>query len=169
MSSSETATETDAATTEAEAPPRDDRREAQLALITEVLGDAVVGSHIRPGDDLWVRVDREAWTDVHELAKRRLGCTYFSFLSGIDWLPSPFGRDMDSQEDIVTKGVEPKELPPMPPTEPPPCCTPEMPPTPPGVPPEALFSWRVERPGAVLPAGVGWAVTLRGVNACCST
>src|SRR5690606_16554108 len=95
------------------APPRDDRREAQLATIVEVLGDAVLGSHIRPGDDLWVRVDREVWPDVHELAKRRLGCTYFSFLSGIDWLPSPFGRDMDSQEDIVAKGIEPKELPPM--------------------------------------------------------
>jgi NADH-quinone oxidoreductase subunit C len=113
LSSSETATDTDAETAEAEAPPRDDRREAQLAQITEVLGDAVVGSHIRPGDDLWVRVARDAWPDVHELAKRRLGCTYFSFLSGIDWLPSPFGRDMDSQEDLVTQGVEPKELPPM--------------------------------------------------------
>ena len=47
-----------------------------------------------------------------------------------------------------------------------------VPPPAPGMPdepPEPLFSWRVERPGAVLPAGVGWAVTLRGVNACCST
>ena len=25
------------------------------------LGDAVVGTHIRPGDDLWVRVDPDAW------------------------------------------------------------------------------------------------------------
>ena len=113
MSSSETTTDAPAEDAEAEAPPTDDRREAILGRITEVLGDAVVGSHIRPGDDLWVRVDRDAWTDVHELASRRLGCTYFSFLSGIDWLPSPFGRDMDSQEDIVTKGIESKELPPM--------------------------------------------------------
>ena len=36
--------------------PRDEIREAQLAAITEHLGDGVVGSHIRPGDDLWVRV-----------------------------------------------------------------------------------------------------------------
>jgi NADH-quinone oxidoreductase subunit C len=113
LSSSETVTETAADGAEVEAPPRDDRREALLAQITEVLGDAVVGSHIRPGDDLWVRVDRDVWSDVHELARRRLGCTYFSFLSGLDWLPSPFGRDMDSQEDIVTKGTEAKELPAM--------------------------------------------------------
>jgi len=115
LSSSETATDAAEGTEaeEAEAPPRDDRREAILARITEVLGDAVVGSHIRPGDDLWVRVDRDAWPDVHELASRRLGCTYFSFLSGLDWLPSPFGRDMDSQEDILTKGTEAKEPAPM--------------------------------------------------------
>ena len=113
MSSSETATDTAADEAEVEAPPRDDRREALLAQITEVLGDAVVGSHIRPDDDLWVRVDRDVWSDVHELARRRLGCTYFSFLSGLDWLPSPFGRDMDSPEDIVTSGTEAKALPPM--------------------------------------------------------
>ena len=111
MSSSDTTTETDAP--EAEAPARDEGREATLKLITDVFGDAVVGSHIRPGDDLWVRVERDSWADVHEFASRRLGCTYFSFLSGLDWLPSPYGRDMDSQEDIVTKGTEPKELPPM--------------------------------------------------------
>lgn len=110
MSSSETATETPI---EDEAPPRDERREQILATFTDVLGDAVLGSHIRPGDDLWIRVDRDAWTSAHELASRRLGCTYFSFLSGIDWMPSPFGRDMDSQEDIVVHGREPKELPPM--------------------------------------------------------
>ncbi len=41
--------------------------------------------------------------------KHRLGFTYFDFLSAIDWLPSPFGRDMDSQEDITVHGAEPKE------------------------------------------------------------
>ena len=42
-----------------------------------------------------------------------MGCTYFDFLSAIDWLPSPFGRDMDSQEDLVVSGAEPKEPLPM--------------------------------------------------------
>ena len=93
--------------------PRDDRREAILARISEHLGDAVVGSHIRVGDDLWVRVTREAWPEAAEVAQKRLGCHFFDFLSAIDWLPSPFGRDMDSQEDIVVKGLEPKEPAPM--------------------------------------------------------
>ncbi len=110
MSSPETVTDSDAPAEEA---PRDAGREETLAQFTDVFGDAVVGSHIRPGDDLWIRVTRDVWPDVHDFASRRLGFTYFSFLSGIDWLPSPFGRDMDSQEDIVVHGIEPKPLPAM--------------------------------------------------------
>ena len=30
-----------------------------------------------------------------------MGFAYFNFLSAIDWLPSPFGRDMDSQVDLA--------------------------------------------------------------------
>jgi NADH-quinone oxidoreductase subunit C len=98
---------------EEEAPPSDERREGLIETIRAELGDAVVGTHIRPGDDLWVRVTNEAWREAGEVVKHKLGCTYFDFLSAIDWLPSPFGRDMDSQEDIVVHGLEPKELPPM--------------------------------------------------------
>ncbi len=103
-------------TTEApaeEAAPRDDLREGLLEALTLELGDAVVGSHIRPGDDLWVRVTRDAWATAAEVAKAKLGCAYFDFLSAIDWLPSPFGRDMDSQEDLVVHGGEAKEPAPM--------------------------------------------------------
>ncbi len=103
--------------TDAPAPadetPRDELREGLLALITGELGDGVVGSHIRPGDDLWVRVTREAWRPAAEMAKRKLGLTYFDFLSGLDWMPSPYGRDMDSQEDNVVHGKEAKEPAPM--------------------------------------------------------
>jgi len=106
----------DATSTEAdavEAPEPDEAREALLARFRDELGEAVVGSHIRPGDALWVRVDRGAWRATAEFARRRLGMAFFDFLSAIDWLPSPFGRDMDSQEDLVVHGAEPKELPPM--------------------------------------------------------
>jgi NADH-quinone oxidoreductase subunit C len=82
-----------------EAPPTDDRREALLARFTTELGDAVVGSFIRPGDDLWIRVTREAWPTVAEVARQRLNCAFFDFLSAIDWLPSPFGREMDAEVD----------------------------------------------------------------------
>ena len=79
-----------------EPAPRDDLREGILDSIRGALGDAVVGSHIRPGDDLWVRVTREAWQDAGRFAQGRLGCRYFGFLSAIDWLPSPYGRSLDS-------------------------------------------------------------------------
>ena len=35
-----------------EAEERDDQRESLLQRFTDEFGDAVVGSHIRPGDDL---------------------------------------------------------------------------------------------------------------------
>jgi len=93
--------------------PTDERREAMLEVLRGELGDAVVGSHVRPGDDLWVRVSRESWVTAGEVVKAKLGCTFFDFLSAIDWLPSPFGRDMDSQEDIVVHGQDAKEPPAM--------------------------------------------------------
>jgi len=106
---------TDAPTDDAAADegPHDDLRESLVARFTAELGDAVVGSHIRPNDDVWVRVTRESWAAAGKVAKEKLGCTFFDFLSGIDWMPSPFGRDLDSQEDIVVHGKEPKEPAPM--------------------------------------------------------
>jgi NADH-quinone oxidoreductase subunit C len=70
-----------------------------VATLREALGDAVLEHHVRAGDDVWVRVDRAVWREAAEVARDRLGCSYFSFLSAIDWLPSPFGRDMDAVED----------------------------------------------------------------------
>lgn len=106
MSSADTTVEPDAVEA-AEAPVVDERREALLASLVEALGDAVVGSHIRPLDDLWVRVDREAWPTAAATLKD-MGFTFFDYLSAIDWLPSPYGRDMDAQEDLVVSGAEPK-------------------------------------------------------------
>ena len=106
MSSADTTVEPEAVEA-AEAPVVDERREALLASLVEALGDAVVGSHIRPLDDLWVRVDREAWPTAAATLKD-MGFTFFDYLSAIDWLPSPYGRDMDAQEDLVVSGAEPK-------------------------------------------------------------
>lgn len=88
------------------APPAepDPLREGVLATLQAELGDAIVEYHLAPGDDLWVRVRPEAWREAAVVAKHDCGCTYFDFLSGIDWLPSPFGRDMDSQEDLAAAG-----------------------------------------------------------------
>jgi NADH-quinone oxidoreductase subunit C len=97
----------------AEEAPRDEERERQLGVLKDELGDAVLDSHIRAGDDLWVRVTRESWVETARVAVHALRCEYFEFLSAIDWLPSPFGRDMDSQEDILVHGKDEKEAPPM--------------------------------------------------------
>jgi NADH-quinone oxidoreductase subunit C len=83
------------------ATPADEVREGLLARFTEALGDRVVGSHIIPGHELWVRVDRGAWVEAAELAKTHLGLTFFDFLSAIDWLPSPWGRYEDSLIDKI--------------------------------------------------------------------
>jgi NADH-quinone oxidoreductase subunit C len=77
----------------------DEAREALLASFTDALGDAVVGSHVLPGKDLWIRVGADAWRATADVARNRLGARYFGFLSVIDWLPSPFGRSMDAEVD----------------------------------------------------------------------
>lgn len=84
LSSTETPTEA----------PRDERREQELARITEALGSAVIDSLLKPNDDMWIRVGADAWRSTGETLKS-LGYTYFCFLSAIDWLPSPFGKGED--------------------------------------------------------------------------
>lgn len=84
----------------APAEPADELREDLLATMTDGLGDNLVGSHITPGRELWVRVVREAWIDAAELAKVKLGCTFFDFLSAIDWMRSPWGRYEYSALDL---------------------------------------------------------------------
>ena len=56
---------------------------------------------MRPGDDVWVRVTRESWRAAGLVVRDLLGFRYFEYLSAIDWLPSPFGRSMDSDVDTV--------------------------------------------------------------------
>jgi NADH-quinone oxidoreductase subunit C len=72
----------------------DTRREGVVASFRERLGDALVDTHLKPADDLWLRVRTDAWQQAGRVA-RELGFTYFCFLSAIDWLPSPFGKGED--------------------------------------------------------------------------
>ena len=88
------------ATEEAPEVATDDRREALLAIFTEELGDAVVGSHLKPGQGLWIRVATAAWAQAAEVARDKAGLRFFDFLSAIDWLPSPYGRYEDSSVDV---------------------------------------------------------------------
>lgn len=104
MSDDTTTASTDEA--EAEEVERDEAREALLASFSHALGDAIVGSHIVPGKDLWIRVDPEAWLEAAEVARNRLHARYFCFVSAIDWMPSPFGRSMDSEVDRQLAGEQ---------------------------------------------------------------
>jgi len=78
----------------------DELRETLLADLEGELGGAIVESHLKPGDDLWIRVSRDAWVETASTLKNGMGFGFFNFLSAIDWLPSPYGRDMDSQVDL---------------------------------------------------------------------
>ncbi len=95
----------------AEAGPQPDkRREAWAGQLAEALDDGFVAHHIIAGSDLWVRVTRDSWTDAAIAARDLLGCQFFDWLSAIDWLPSPYGRDMDAQEDNPQpKAADPME------------------------------------------------------------
>jgi len=91
--------ETDTETTETPAPPTDDLRAGILAAFEADLGDALVESHLVPGQDLWLRVFPSAWDTAAELAKHKFAFTFFDYLSAIDWMPSPFGRYEDAEVD----------------------------------------------------------------------
>jgi len=103
---SSTDTPTDDAQTEEEAAPVDHARDDLVARLTDHLGAGLIESHLVPGDDLCVRVARDSWVEAAEFSRKGLGFAYFSFLSGIDWMPSPFGRDMDAQVDLQLEADE---------------------------------------------------------------
>lgn len=77
----------------------DEAREALLDAITSEFGDTVVDTHLAPGQDLWIRVSTEAWGETAAYLRQGQRFRFFSWLSAIDWLPSPFGRSLDAEVD----------------------------------------------------------------------
>lgn len=84
----------------------DEAREALVGEIGEAMGDGIVETFVKPNDDIWIRVNRDAWVTTMDTLKNQMSFNYFSFLSAIDWMPSPFGRDMDSQVDLAMNPPE---------------------------------------------------------------
>lgn len=80
---------------ETETPVVDAKRDQVLAAIRDLLGDALVDSHFKPGDDIWIRVRNDAWQVSIKKMRDVLSFDYFCFLSVIDWMPSPYGRGED--------------------------------------------------------------------------
>lgn len=90
--------------------PGDTLRERVVDDLRVAIGDALIDSFVRPGDDVWVRVRTDAWRSAG-LALRTLGFDYFCFLSAIDWMPSPFGKGEDDptapapeRDDTIAQG-----------------------------------------------------------------
>ncbi len=81
--------------TQTPALPGDGLREGIVSQIRSVIGDALIDSLVKPGDDVWLRVSTDAWRETGFALRDVVGCDYFCFLSGLDWLPSPFGRGED--------------------------------------------------------------------------
>ncbi len=98
----------DAETTEDEAVVEvDEAREALLEAVTGELGDAVVGHHLRPGRDLWIRVGADAWSDTADYLRNRQRFRFFNWLSAVDWMASPYGRSLDAIVDTAgTDGTD---------------------------------------------------------------
>jgi len=84
-------------------------REAIAKAFADELGDAFLEQHINPGSDLWIRIDRSAWVKAAAFARNKLGMTWLDFISAIDWMPNPFGREMEAEQDWVVHGKEEKE------------------------------------------------------------
>lgn len=96
----------EAAVEEAPAREPDELRDGLIERLTELVGDAVVASHVVPGKDVWIRVRPDAWAEVAHSVRFTMGARYFGFLSAIDWMPSPFGRSMDSDVDLRLGGKD---------------------------------------------------------------
>jgi NADH-quinone oxidoreductase subunit C len=98
-------------TTETPALPGDGLRERIVGQVRDVIGDALVDSLVKPGDDVWLRVRTDAWRSAGMALRDAVGCDYFCFLSAIDWLPSPYGRGEDDptepppeRDDTIRQG-----------------------------------------------------------------
>jgi NADH-quinone oxidoreductase subunit C len=99
------------ADTETKALPGDGLREGVVQRLRDALGDGLVDSLVKPGDDVWVRVRPSAWRAAGLTLRDQVGCEYFCFLSAIDWMPSPYGRGEDDptqpppeRDDTVRQG-----------------------------------------------------------------
>ena len=82
--------------------PGDGIRESIVTRLRDVLGDALLDSLVKPGDDMWLRVRTDAWRAAGVALRDVIGCDYFCFLSAIDWMPSPYGTG----EEDPTVAVE---------------------------------------------------------------
>ena len=83
----------------------DETRNAFVTSIATELGSDFIDSHVVPEIDVWIRVTQEAWLETAEILFQKHEMSFFNFLSAIDWMPSPFGREMDAAIDNLDDEV----------------------------------------------------------------
>ena len=98
--STDASEETAAPELSAEAAEILERLEAELA-------DAVV-EHAPSFDTVVVRVRPDSWRRAAVVARDALACDYLSFVSGIDWAPTP--REGDAAGGDTSAPVQPQEM-----------------------------------------------------------
>ncbi len=79
-----------------------------LTKLSAVLGDAIV-EHAGNHGDLVVRVKPSGWRLAAETARAKLSCDYLSFLSAVDWMPTPSVGESEAGSD-TSAPVQPKEM-----------------------------------------------------------
>lgn len=85
-------------------------RETAVALLDRLqaaLGDGIVETGSALGD-LVVRVRPDAWRRAAEVAQAKGECDYLSFISGIDWMPTPVPDGGEGSGD-TSSPVQPRE------------------------------------------------------------
>ena len=90
-SEDEAAVEAETVAPEEDATPAtalDENAAQMLARLQAELGDAIIEHGATYGDAV-VRVRPDAWRRTARFCKDELGCDYLSFISAIDWMPTP--------------------------------------------------------------------------------
>ena len=107
-----TESDTAVAVIEEEVIEVDEKAEETLNTIITGLGEKVLSSHIAPNRGLWIRVSSENWRQTAQFLHDELDCTFFDWLSVIDWMPSPYGRELDAEQDIEPEqnSTEPEQM-----------------------------------------------------------
>jgi NADH-quinone oxidoreductase subunit C len=81
---------------------------ALLDKFLSLAGDAVLESAGCYGDAV-VRVRPEFWLEAARIAHRELGCDYLSFVSAIDWMPTPVVAGAEEGSGDTSAPVQPRE------------------------------------------------------------
>ncbi len=94
--------------TTSDAPPAVDAESSGLiAALEAALGEGIVEHAFNHGDVV-VRVRPDSWRAAAEAARSRLDCDYLSFISAIDWMPTPLVES--KTEGDISSPVQPKEM-----------------------------------------------------------